>query len=127
AGAYALIRGREGTVVGVAIATALMPPLAVVGFGVATLNWTVFSGALLLFVTNLMTIALTAAVMARLYGFRTSLTERQTQLQTFAIIAVFIALAVPLAISLSKIAWESQAARVIKGEVLDGFDDRSRL
>ena len=27
AGAYAMIRGREGTVVGVAIATALMPPL----------------------------------------------------------------------------------------------------
>ena len=33
AGAYAMIRGREGTIVGVAIATALMPPLAVVGFG----------------------------------------------------------------------------------------------
>jgi len=40
AGAYAMIRGREGTIVGVAIATALMPPLAVVGFGLATFNWT---------------------------------------------------------------------------------------
>ena len=40
AGAYAMIRGREGTVVGVAIATALMPPLAVVGFGLATWNGT---------------------------------------------------------------------------------------
>ena len=30
AGAYAMIRGREGAIVGVAIATALMPPLAVV-------------------------------------------------------------------------------------------------
>ena len=48
AGAYALIRGRGGTVVGVAIAIALMPPLVVVGFGIATLNWTVFTGALLL-------------------------------------------------------------------------------
>ena len=37
AGSYAVIRGREGTIVGVAIATALMPPLAVVGFGMATL------------------------------------------------------------------------------------------
>ena len=69
AGAYAMIRGREGTIVGVAIATALMPPLAVVGFGLATWNWTVFSGALLLYVTNLITIALTAWGMARLYGF----------------------------------------------------------
>jgi Predicted membrane protein len=38
AGAYAMIRGHEGTIVGVAIATALMPPLAVVGFGLATFN-----------------------------------------------------------------------------------------
>jgi uncharacterized hydrophobic protein (TIGR00271 family) len=38
AGAYAMIRGREGTIVGVAIATALMPPLTVVGFGLATSN-----------------------------------------------------------------------------------------
>ncbi|HEX7655979.1 MAG TPA: DUF389 domain-containing protein, partial [Sphingomonas sp.] len=80
AGAYAMIRGREGTIVGVAIATALMPPLAVVGFGLATLNWTVFSGALLLFFTNLMTIALAAAVMARLYGFARSLSPQQTAL-----------------------------------------------
>ena len=35
AGAYAMIRGREGAILGVAIATALMPPLAVVGFGLA--------------------------------------------------------------------------------------------
>ena len=31
AGAYAMIRGREGAIFGVAIATALMPPLAVIG------------------------------------------------------------------------------------------------
>jgi len=127
AGTYAMIRGREGTVVGVAIATALMPPLAVVGFGLATLNWTVFSGALLLFVTNLVTIALTAALMARAYGFRTSLTERQTQLQALAIMAVFIALAIPLGISLRQIAWESQASRAIRGELLDEFDNNARL
>ncbi len=48
AGSYAMIRGREGTIVGVAIATALMPPLAAVGYGLATFNMTVFGGALLL-------------------------------------------------------------------------------
>lgn len=127
AGAYAMIRGREGTVVGVAIATALMPPLAVVGFGLATLNWTVFSGALLLFVTNLMTIALTATVMARLYGFSTRLSERQTQAQTFLIVAALIGLAIPLGISLRQIAWESNAARQINSAVLDTFDSRARL
>ena len=66
AGGYAIIRGREGTIVGVAIATALMPPLAVVGFGLATLNGTVFWGALFLFFTNLTAIALTGTAMARI-------------------------------------------------------------
>ncbi|MGD9664309.1 MAG: DUF389 domain-containing protein, partial [Novosphingobium sp.] len=127
AGAYAMIRGREGTVVGVAIATALMPPLAVVGFGLATLNGTVFWGALLLFFTNLMTIALTAAIMARLYGFRTSLSERNTQVQYLIIVVAFIALAIPLGLSLRQIAWETQATRTIRGAVLDPFDNSARL
>lgn len=127
AGAYAMIRGREGTIVGVAIATALMPPLAVVGFGLATFNWTVFSGALLLYVTNLITIALTAWGMARLYGFRTALSGKQTIFQNVAVIAVFVALAIPLTLSLQSIAFETNAQRQVRGEILDIFDPRSRL
>ena len=125
AGAYAMIRGREGTIVGVAIATALMPPLAVVGFGLATFNWTVFSGALLLFVTNLTAIALTATAMARLYGFSSSLTERSSQLQNLGMIVAFVALAVPLGLSLQTIAWEAQAQRVIRDELIDVFNGRA--
>ncbi len=127
AGAYAMIRGREGTIVGVAIATALMPPLAVVGFGLATFNWTVFSGALLLYVTNLLTIALTAWGMARLYGFRTTLSERNTLFQNVAVATVFLALAIPLAFSLQQIAWEANAQRIVRGEVIENFDERSRV
>lgn len=127
AGAYAMIRGREGTIVGVAIATALMPPLAVVGFGLATLNSTVFWGALLLFVTNLLTIAVTALGMARLYGFRTSLTERQSRFQDFAVAAVLFALAVPLFFSLRQIGWEYNAQRIVRSELQDAFDARSRI
>ena len=115
AGAYAMIRGRMGTIVGVAIATALMPPLAVVGFGLATFNWAVFGGSLLLFFTNLMTIALTATAMAWLYGFRSYLSERQSQFQIAAMVVVFIALAIPLGLSLRQIAWEAneQSSRVL--------------
>jgi uncharacterized hydrophobic protein (TIGR00271 family) len=127
AGAYAMIRGRDGTIVGVAIATALMPPLAVVGFGLATLNWTVFSGSLLLFATNFITIALTAWAMARLYGFSTDLSKGQTQAQNFAVIAVFLALAVPLGLSLQQIAWEANAQRIVRAEIRDKFDNRSLI
>jgi uncharacterized hydrophobic protein (TIGR00271 family) len=127
AGAYAMIRGREGTIVGVAIATALMPPLATVGFGLATWNWTVFSGALLLYVTNLITIALTALGMARLYGFRTSLSSRNTLLQNIAVLAVFVALAIPLAFSLQSIAWQANAQRIVRAEIVEKFDRRARI
>jgi len=127
AGAYAMIRGRAGTIVGVAIATALMPPLATIGFGVATVNGTVFSGALLLFVTNLITIALTAWAMARLYGFRTRLSERQTQAQNLAVVLVFVMLAIPLGFSLQQIAWEANAQRIVRSEIDETFDPRSEI
>jgi uncharacterized hydrophobic protein (TIGR00271 family) len=127
AGAYAMIRGKEGAIVGVAIATALMPPLAVVGYGLATWNWTVFSGALLLFVTNFVTIALTAFGMAKLYGFRANLSKGQSQFQSFAVVLVFVALAVPLSFSLQRIAWEANAQRIVRSEVREPFDPRSQL
>lgn len=126
AGAYAVIRGREGTIVGVAIATALMPPLAAVGYGLATLNMTVFSGALLLFVTNLTAIALTATAMARGYGFSTKLTEKHSQLQVFLIFAAFVALSVPLGLSLYQIGWEAQAERTIRDDLVDVFEGKAQ-
>lgn len=127
AGAYAMIRGREGTIVGVAIATALMPPLATVGFGLATWNWTVFSGALLLFVTNFITIALTAFAMAKLYGFRANLTKNQSQAQNFAVVLVFLALAIPLGFSLQRIAWETNSQRIVQSELRSLFVSGSQL
>ena len=126
AGAYAMIRGRSGTIVGVAIATALMPPLAVVGFGLATWNATVFGGAVLLFVTNFITIAMTAALMARIYGFGARLSPSQTRVQAGLLIVVFIALSIPLALALKRIAWESFASRTIRNAVLAPFPTDAR-
>tara|TARA_R110000824_G_scaffold91931_4_gene223317 strand:+ start:19 stop:1059 length:1041 start_codon:yes stop_codon:yes gene_type:complete len=116
-----------GTIVGVAIATALMPPLAVVGFGLATFNWSVFGGSLLLFFTNLMTIALTATAMARLYGFRSNLSERQSQVQVAIMTIVFVALAIPLGLSLRQIAWEANVSRSANGYIKDQFGDRASV
>lgn len=50
---------RTGNVIpGVAIATALMPPLCTVGFGIATANWVYAVGAFYLFIINSIFIAL---------------------------------------------------------------------
>jgi uncharacterized hydrophobic protein (TIGR00271 family) len=127
AGAYALIRGRGGAVVGVAIAIALMPPLAVVGFGIATGNWTVFAGSLLLFLTNAITIALTAALVARVYGFGSHLSRHHTGFQlTLFVVAVGI-LSFPLLTALRQIAFEAVAQRQVRDTIRARFPDGSRM
>ncbi|RYD26559.1 MAG: DUF389 domain-containing protein, partial [Lysobacteraceae bacterium] len=114
AGTFAIIRGRGETIVGVAIATALMPPLAVVGYGMATGNMPVMGGAMALFVTNLLTIALAATVMARFYGFGHHLSHRQGWMQTIVLFLVFVIMGVPLAIALRQIGRETVTATQVR-------------
>ena len=127
AGAYALIRGRGGTVVGVAIAIALMPPLVVVGFGIATWNWTIFSGALLLFTTNAVTISLTAALVARVYGFGSHLSPHHTGWQLVLFFAALGLLSIPLSAALRQIAFEAVAQRQVRDTVRARFPSDARL
>jgi len=65
--------------------------------------------------------------MARLYGFRSSLTQRQTQAQNLAVVFVFVLLAIPLGYSLLQIAWEAQAQQIVRGEIEETFDSRSQI
>ncbi len=59
----------SGSLVGVAIAVALVPPLAVSGIGLGWGDWGMFSNAMLLFFTNLTGIVLAAASTFFLLGF----------------------------------------------------------
>ncbi|MEO8454747.1 MAG: DUF389 domain-containing protein [Sphingomicrobium sp.] len=127
AGTYAMIRGRHGAIVGVAIATALMPPLAVIGFGLATANWPVVAGSALLFFTNLMTIAASAAVLARMYGFAPHLSPQQTRVQAMLIIGTLAALAAPLGLSLRQIAREALAVRQVNDAIATAFPRNARV
>ncbi len=54
---------------GVAIATALMPPICVAGFGLATGRWEIFGGAFYLFFINCVFIALATYLIVRLLKF----------------------------------------------------------
>jgi len=70
AGILELSRKEKGTVLsGVAIATALMPPLCTVGYGIANWNWTYASGALYLFFINCIFIALATYLIVRYLHF----------------------------------------------------------
>ena len=62
---------RTGTVIpGVAIATALMPPLCTVGYGLATLQFRFMLGALYLFTINTIFIALASFLVTRVMKFK---------------------------------------------------------
>jgi uncharacterized hydrophobic protein (TIGR00271 family) len=70
AAAYAMTRPKiSAALPGVAIATALMPPLCTIGIGLALERLDVAGGATLLFITNAVTIAFAAAFVFFLQGF----------------------------------------------------------
>ncbi len=78
AAAYSYIREEfEERVVGVAVAIALIPPLAVTGMGIAMLDLAVVFGSLELFIANLFGIVLSAVVVFSLFRFYT--VERKVQ------------------------------------------------
>lgn len=86
AGILAIATGGKGNVIpGVAIATALMPPLCTAGYGIATGQWLFFLGAFYLFFINTVFISLATYLGVRLMNFqvyhevspeRTSRTQR---------------------------------------------------
>jgi uncharacterized hydrophobic protein (TIGR00271 family) len=70
AGILATSSKHKGNVIpGVAIATALMPPLCTAGYGLATFQFNFFIGAFYLYIINTVFIALATFVMIRLLEF----------------------------------------------------------
>ncbi|MCD8385374.1 MAG: TIGR00341 family protein [Bacteroidales bacterium] len=70
AGIVAIACKQKGNVIpGVAIATALMPPLCTAGYGLATLQLNFFFGAFYLFLINSIFIALSTLIGVRLFKF----------------------------------------------------------
>ncbi|NOX63103.1 MAG: DUF389 domain-containing protein [Chloroflexi bacterium] len=115
AAGYALSRKEVSAALpGVSIAVALVPPLCVVGYGIASAHFEIAGGAFLLFLTNLVAITLAATVVFLTLGFRPATAREQQRFQramTIAFVALFI-IAIPLAILLNaSIKRTSQAAR----------------
>ncbi|MEO5596245.1 MAG: DUF389 domain-containing protein [Lysobacteraceae bacterium] len=121
AGGYAMVTRRGGAIVGVAIATALMPPMAVVGYGMASGQWLVSKGALLLFSTNLVAIALSVTAITTWYGFSLSEFRKAIVWQTGLVFLLVLPLAYPLWQSLGAITRETQIAHAVRQAVADTF------
>ncbi len=104
---------------GVAIATAVMPPLATVGYGIGTRQWIVARGAFMLFFTNFTAIVLSASLVFLLIGLRPQADrfgERHRLLVRWRIgiaVAVLVIVSIPLMRTLIRAATQAN----IRGQV----------
>ena len=92
AGIFELCRKEKGTVFsGVAIATALMPPLCTAGYGLATANLGSFLGAMYLFCINCLFITLATYFLVKYFRFKkTEYSDERFGLKTQRITTLLI-------------------------------------
>ena len=98
AGIVALTRKEGGNAIpGVAIATALMPPLCTAGYGLAHGNWHYFLGASYLFAINCVFIAFATLLFSKLLKLprRGLVKESKRRLHSIIITAVVLAVMIP--------------------------------
>lgn len=120
AAAYASARSEVAkSLAGVAIAVALVPPLAVTGIGIGWLDWQVFSGAFLLFITNLMGIVLAAAATFLIMGFSPFYLAKKGLL-VLSLLVVMVS--VPLVLSYNTMVKEQGVIYTLEGWKVDGIE-----
>lgn len=111
-GAYCQTNAKlSDTLAGVAIAVALVPPLSVVGIGLAFGSTEVSSGAALLYATNLVGITIAGALVFLVKGFSPLQLARRGLLISAGCIALLV---VPLAFSMRELILENQISSKIR-------------
>jgi len=120
AGMVAASRTEKSNVIpGVAIATALMPPLCTAGFGIATGNWLYFFGAIYLYFINSVFIAIAAYLISRYlkmkrHQFEEAANKRRTTRYIIIIVIITIIPSVIMAYRIvEKSIFETNARRFI--------------
>jgi len=110
---------------GVAIAVAVIPPLSVVGFSLSTHHGAMAWGGFLLFITNLISIMISAAAVFRLMGFvpHENTDEGRTKLyKRMAVSAlVLVVLAIPLVQTLRRVVTQIGLRADVEEVVERGF------
>ncbi len=98
--ALIIARTKKGTVAtvifGVAIATALMPPLCTAGYGLSQGNWEYFRGAMLLFIINTIFIALATFLLLKFLRFPMVTYANSKRRRNIARIAAIVAFTLTL-------------------------------
>ncbi|MBX2845925.1 MAG: TIGR00341 family protein [Saprospiraceae bacterium] len=126
AGIVAVSRKEKGAAIpGVAIATALLPPLAVAGYGLANRNFEYFSKAFYLFFLNSMLIALATYLIVRFlkFPFKSHPSPEEKRRATFGIGVFVIALLVPGVLILNQLRNERDTALEVNKFFKNRFDE----
>ena len=116
AGAFAMSRDDVAdSLPGVAISISLVPPLCVVGVALAEAEWVAATGALLLFVTNFLSILLAGGGMLALLGLSAAATaemKHEKRRRAFLFVAIgIILIAIPLGATSWRVYEESVTER----------------
>ena len=116
AGAYAHARiDAAKSLAGVAIAVALVPPLAVTGIGIGWLDMHVAWGALLLFLTNLAGIVFAAALTFLGLGYAPFTRAKKGLMIAFIGVTI---VSIPLGFSFSRLSDEATIMQQLEGKVV---------
>jgi len=116
---YAMIKKDSASLPGVAISVSLMPPLSALGIGLATRNLGVAYGAGLLFITNLVAIIFSGAIILLLFRFKPYAKTKEGVLKqgAFINIILILVLSVILSSSFIKVSEQERQKISIKDEL----------
>ncbi|NJS16482.1 MAG: DUF389 domain-containing protein [Nostocaceae cyanobacterium CSU_2_110] len=105
----------SGSLVGTAIAVALMPPICVIGLGLASSNWSLCQGAALLYFTNLLGITLACMLTFVIMGY--SLIQQAGAALFWTLLFTGI-LVLPLSISFAQLVQQTNIETSLKNALL---------
>ena len=106
AAAYAMAHPRlTAALPGVAIATALMPPLCTIGIGIAFVDTSIIFGSSVLFITNMVAISFAGIITFALLGFRPRNVDQQNKLSRSLSFSAILVLAIGLLLAF--LAWNT--------------------
>ncbi|MDF5722605.1 MAG: DUF389 domain-containing protein [Rhizonema sp. PD37] len=114
---YAKVEPKiSSSLAGTAIAVALMPPICVIGLGLAQANWSLSLGATLLFLTNLLGITLACMLIFLGAGYASVARAQKPLLVTLALTAILL---IPLGVSFVRLLREAQLEISVREALLD--------
>ncbi|MFN6483949.1 MULTISPECIES: DUF389 domain-containing protein [unclassified Nostoc] len=114
---YAKVETKiSASLAGTAIAVALMPPICVIGLGLAQGNWSLSLGATLLYLTNLLGIALSCMVTFLVAGYTSMARARQPLIWTMALTAILL---IPLGVSFARLVRQAQLETSLRRALLN--------